>query len=362
MTSTLTPPAATTSAVRRPLTPIQVWAGIGAVLIVLELSAVTAWVTGPNFQEIPVGPDQPPQWMRVTLDAIQIVGIVVAALLAWFLLIRPLIRERRLTLNGSFVIAGVLASFWDGLSAAPQMRVNYNSYLFNRGSVLSAVPGVLSPNADGVGQSWPFFAIPAYIILVPSLGALGAFVMRRTRRRFPALNAVGLIVVCVLVLMTMEFLMEAFLLSPLGIYSLEGAPGPALFGDTFHRMPLMEVVHGGMFFAVPGILKYFVNDNGETIAERGSQTIPGTRRLATMRAVAVIGAIHVGFLVTYHLPVMAYAVNSSEFPDDVKNRSYFLGNACGESLDIACPGPHTPVLRPGTGHFDWHGNYVPPAR
>jgi hypothetical protein len=126
-------------------------------------------------------------------------------------------------------------------------------------------------------------------------------------------------------------------------------------------MPLMEVVHGGMFFTVPGVLKYFVNDVGETIAERGSQTIPGTGKRAVMRAVAVIGAIHVGFLATYHIPVMAYGVNSSEYPDDVKQRSYFLGNTCGESLDIACPGPNVPVLRPGTGHFDWHGNYVPPS-
>jgi hypothetical protein len=338
-----------------------VWASIGAILIVLELTAVTAWVVGPNFQEVPTGPDQPPHWMRVTLDSIQIVGIVAAAFVAWFLLFRPLIREHRLTLNGTFVIAGVLASFWDGLSAAPQQWFNYNSYLFNRGSVLSSVPGVLSPNSDGAGQSWPFFAIPAYIILVPSLGALGAFIMRRTKRQFPGLNAVGLIAAAAATLMAMEFVIEAFLLSPLGVYSLAGAPGPAVFGDTFHRMPLMEVVHGGMFFTVPGVLKYFVNDVGETIAERGSQTIPGTGKRAVMRAVAVIGAIHVGFLATYHIPVMAYGVNSSEYPDDVKQRSYFLGNTCGESLDIACPGPNVPVLRPGTGHFDWHGNYVPPS-
>lgn len=362
MTSTLTRPPASGSPVRRAMSAVHVWAGIGAVLLVLEFAALTRWVTGPDFTKIPTGPDQPPQWMRTVLDAGQIAGVVAAAAVTWFLLVRPLLRERRLTLNGTFVIAGFLAAPWDGLSAAPQHWFNYNSYLFNRGSVLSAVPGVLSPNSHGVGQAWPFFGFPAYVILVPSLGALGAFIMRRTRQRLPQLNGAGLIAVCALTLMVMEFLIEAFLLSPLGFYSLAGAPGPAAFSDTFHRMPLIEVLHGGMFFTVPGVLKFFVNDNGETFAERGAQMISGTRRRASMRAVAVIGAIHVGFLFTYHLPVMVYAVNSSAYPDDVKDRSYFLGNACGEQLNTACPGPHTPILRPGTGHFDWRGNYVPPSR
>jgi hypothetical protein len=354
--------APSTGSLRRPAGAVRVWAAVGAVLLVLEFAALARWVTGPNFRKVPTGVDQPPHWMRVVLDAGQVAGIAAAVAVVWFLLVRPLLREHRLTLNGTFVIAGFLAAPWDGLSAAPQMWFNYNSFLFNRGSVLSAVPGVLSPNSAGVGQAWPFFGFPAYVILVPSLGALGAFILRRTRTRFPALHAVGLVAVCAGSLMVMEFLLEAFLLSPLGFYSLAGAPGPAAFSSTFHRMPLIEVLHGGMFFTVPGVLRFFVNDHGETLAERGSAAIAGTRRRAAVRAVAVVGAVHVGFLVTYHLPVMAYAVNSSEFPDDVKDRSYFLGNACGESVDIACPGPHTPLLRPGSGHLDWHGNFVPPTR
>ncbi len=167
--------------------------------------------------------------------------------------------------------------------------------------------------------------------------------------------------VCVAAMMVLETSVE-LVLAPLGFYSLAGGPWPVFNGDHYYSIPALEMLHGAMFFTVPAVLKYFVNDVGETLAERGAQAIPGTKRQAGTRAVAVIGAIHLGFLLTYHLPVMAYAVNSREYPEDVKQRSYFLGNACGESLDIACPGPHTPILRPGTGHFDWHGNYVPPGR
>lgn len=361
MTSTLTH-RPLSGAARRPLSPIHVWAAIGGTLLVLEIAALTRWVTGPNFQEIPVGADQPPEWMRIALDTTQIAVVAIAVVVAWRLLFRPLVRERRLTLNGTFVIAGFLAAPWDGLSAWPNQWFNYNSYLFNKGSVLSAVPGVVSPNSDGVGQAWPCFALGAYVILVPALGALGCLVMRNAKRRFPTMRAPGLIAICLVVIIVLETTLEAAFLAPLGAYSLAGGPWPIINGDHYYTIPFLEILHGGMFFTVPAVLKYYVNDHGETVAERGAQTIPGTKRQAAARAVAVIGAIHLGFLLTYHLPVMGWAMNSREYPDDVKQRSYFLGNACGESLNIACPGPDTPILRPGAGHFDWDGNFVPPAR
>src|SRR5689334_9421651 len=100
MTSTLShrPPAAPA---QRTLAPIYVWAAIGATLLLLEIAALTRWVTGPNFQEIPVGADQPPEWMRIALDTLQIGVVAIAVVVAWRLLVRPLVRERRLTLNGT---------------------------------------------------------------------------------------------------------------------------------------------------------------------------------------------------------------------------------------------------------------------
>jgi hypothetical protein len=338
------------------------WAAVGAVLLVLETWVLARWITGPNFTTIPVGVNQPPEWMRICLDTLQIAGFVVAAVVMWRLLIRPLVRERRLTLNGILVIAALFAAPFDAVSAGATQWCNYNSYLFNRGSVLSAIPGVLSPNHAGVGQAWPFFGWPAYVILMPGLGALGAGIMRRARRQYPAMNNVGLIAVCVACVIVLELALEVFLVLPTGVYSPAGMPGPAVFGDTFHRMPVLEALHGGMFFSIPGILKYFVNDRGETFAERGLQAISGGWRRAGVRVAAVTGAFHLGLIVTYHLPVALYAMHSSEYPDDVKKRSYFLGNACGEEVDIACPGPRTPTLRPGAGHFDWSGNFVPPRR
>lgn len=347
----------------RSTTALRTWATLGGLLVSVELFFLGKWVTGPNFKKIPTGVDEPPEWMRATMDIAQIAAALVALVVLYRLLVRPWLRDREVTLGGLFVIAGTLASFWDGLSAYPQHWFNYNSYAFNRGSVLSEVPGVVSPNGPGYGQAWPFFGLCAYIVLVPGLAVVGAKVMRTARNRFPGAGPVELVAACVTVMMAGCFVVEAFLLMPLGFYHLGGAPGPAVNGSQYYGLPLMEVVHFALFFSVPAVIRFFVNDNGETFAERGANSTPGPAwKVAGMRMLAVTGAVHLGFLAVYHLPVMLYAMNSTEYPDEVKERSYLTGNYCGEELDIACPGPNTPTLRPGAGHWNWQGNFVPPSR
>lgn len=355
-----TPAPSRTSSGTRATSPVHVWAIVGAILVAAEGYVVVKWFTGPNFQRVPVGPDEPPAWMRTTLDALQIVGVVAALAVVYWLLIRPWIRERTVTIYGIFVIVGVLAAPWDGVSGATQQWFNYNSYLFNRGSVLSELPLTLSPNTAGAGQAWPFFAFPAYIILIPLVAMLGSAIMRRAHRRFPSLGSVSLVVICILSLMAFEMALE-MILQPLGVYSLAGGPWPLLYGNSYASYPFVELFHGGLFFSVPGILAYFVNDHGETIAERGAWAVrPGWRRIG-IRTLAVVGAAHVCFILVYHLPVSLVALHSREYPNDVKQRSYFLGNTCGKAVNRACPGPSTPILRPGSGHLDWSGKYVPPG-
>ena len=355
------PPPPALPAKRAPGTrPVHVWATIGAALIAAELVVLGRWVSGPNFERIPVGVDQPPAWMQTTLDVLQVVVAVVAAVVAWTLLVRPLIRERTVTLNGLFVIAGLLAAPWDGLSGAAQHWLHYNSYLVNRGSVISELPGALSPNTPGVGQAWPFMGFGAYIILIPLTGALGAGLMKRVRRRVPSVRSTTLVAICVVAMGAFDAAIELVLL-PLGVYQLNGGPWQLINGDRYYGYPLVELLHASLFFSVPAVIKFFVDDKGETFAERGAHAVRGaTARTTGLRGLAVIGAVHLGLLCTFHVPVMFYAVNSREYSDDVKTRSYFLGNTCGEEIDRACPGPDTPVLRPGSGHFDWEGDYVPP--
>jgi hypothetical protein len=334
--ATVVIPRPTREAASRRISPVRVWAAIGAVLVTLELVVLGTWVTGPNFRRVPVGADQPPEWMRVSLTAMQLGGAVAAAGVIWYLLLRPLIFERRLTVNGALVIAGILAAPWDGLSAYGHHWVNWNSYFLNRGSPLSEVPGVDSAHGPGYGQVLPFFNVAAYVIALPLFGAFGAWVMRRAKQRFPRLKAVGLIGICVLAIMVVETALE-MVLAPSGVYTLAGSQWPMFFADHYYRITAPQMVHIGLLFTVPAVLTYFVSDSGETVVERGAQSIAGTRRRALTRGAALVGAVHLAILLTYHLPMMIYGMHSSAYPDDVQQRSYFLGNMCGQH----------PVLAPG---------------
>lgn len=322
-------------ATSRRVSPVHVWAAIGAVLVTLELIVLAKWVTGPNFQRVPVGADQPPQWMRFTLTTMQVAGGAAAVAVIWFLLLRPLLRERTLTSYGILVIAGILAAPWDGLSSYGHHWVNWNSYFLNRGSPLSEVPGVDSAHGPGYGQVLPFFNVAAYVIALPLFGAFGAWVMRRAKQRFPRLKAVGLIGVCVLAIMVVETALEV-VLAPSGVYTLAGSQWPMFFADHYYRITLPQMVHIGLLFTVPAVLLYFVSERGETVVERGAQSIAGTRRRALTRGAALVGAVHLGILLTYHLPMMIYGMHSSAYPDDVHQRSYLLGNMCGHQ---AAPAP-----------------------
>src|SRR5689334_8141888 len=76
-------------------TPVGLLAGTGAVLLVLELVVLYRWISGPNFERVPVGDSPMEGWRSFLLQAFQ-VGFTVGGVLAlYFFLVRPWLQERR---------------------------------------------------------------------------------------------------------------------------------------------------------------------------------------------------------------------------------------------------------------------------
>lgn len=57
-----------------------------------------------------------------------------------------------------------------------------------------------------------------------------------------------------------------------------------------------------------------------------------------MRLLAMMGAAHSIFLFGYNIPMQFFIANSSEWPEDIKTRSYFQQNLCGEGTEYLCWG------------------------
>ncbi len=123
-------------------TTVKVWAAVGGALLVLQLYVWIRWVTGPYFVRVPAGPSDPPTYMKIFLTAngaLMCVGLPAAI---WWFLIRPWVRERRITLDGLLLISCALFFFQDPLLNYLNTWCTYNTWLWNRGSWSSHIPRV----------------------------------------------------------------------------------------------------------------------------------------------------------------------------------------------------------------------------
>lgn len=332
-------------------------------MIVATLVLVGVWVAGPNLHRVPVGPDELPGWMGTVLMSGQILATLGAAGCVYGFVIRPWRRQREISIDGLLCLAAAFASVYDPISNALQSWFTYNSYLWNWGSPVSELPFVISMPAPALQPAWSVPFIPAgYICSIPLFAILGSAVMRTASRRFPRLGGVGLTAVCVVFMLGTELILEAVLFLPLGFFSYPGGSWPITFGGHYFALPFNEWLHGALFFTVGAVLRYFTDDRGETLVERGLHRCQwGPYRRTAARLAAVTAFLTAGLFVVYHIPqAVIWAPNAPDYPDDVLERSYFL-NQCGSRVDRACPGPAVPLSRPGSGHVDWSGNFIPPG-
>lgn len=347
----------------RKIQPVTLWALLGAVLLVFELYVIGKWVTGPYFTPVPVGPDQPPQWMKTFLDVWQVVGPVAMLAVLWFRLVRPWLRTREFTFDGLFCIALFMLSFWDANSAYFQHWFQYNPYLLNRGSLVNDIPGWMSYGAPGHQIAFPYLMMPpAYVYAFLGLMGLGCWFMRTVRRLRPGISNPGLIAACFVFMGCCDLLMEGFGFIRLGVWTYPGAPFTLFGGDTRARYPLAEMVLTGALFCALACVRFFRNDKGHTVFERGLDQLRMTgARKAGVRALAFIAATQVIMGVTYHLPMSMLVIQSPAWPTDVATTSWLNGGLCGTGTDRACPGPTVAVPRPQSPHLDPSGALVPAA-
>lgn len=339
------------------------WATVGALFTALTVYILVKWVAGPNFARVPTGPDEPPTWMKSVLMTSQFILPAAAVLTVYILLYRPWRRERRITFDGLFCIALLIVSVWDSLSVYLQPWFSYNSYLLNWGSPILELPGALSPHGPGMAIAWSVPVLPAfYVGILPWIAMGGCALLRAFRRRFSHLNTAALMALLFISALIFDVVLEGVVFLPLGFWSYAGGLWPIINGGKYYQQPLNDLLHTAFLFVALTAFRYFKNDRGETIVERGAADLSGgTLKRTGMRALAIIAMAHVILWGTWHLPNAIWGANSRPWPEDVTRRSY-LTNQCGPHFNRACPGPDVPLSRPGAGYVDWEGRFVPPQQ
>lgn len=343
--------------------PVTIWATVGAAVLAMQVYVWIRWITGPYFTRVPAGPSDPPLYMKVPLIANAAILWVALPLALWWFFIRPWRRERRITLDGMLVLSCGLMFFQDPLLNYLNTWCTYNTWLFNRGSWSAYIPGAVSPEAPGRQVPEPLLTnAPGYAYGVVLITIVGCFVMRRIKARWPNISNLRLIAATYAFTFVLDFIMEGCLLLPTGLYTYPGAiRAVSINAGHYYQWPVYEGLMWGGVQAALCCLRYFTDDRGRTLAERGLDHVRGGPVAQQFtRFLAIFAAVSACFFIFYNVPAQWFGMHADPWPADVQKRSYFNGGICGDGTDTPCPNPVLPIPTKRSGYIDIHGQLVLP--
>jgi Spirocyclase AveC-like len=342
--------------------PVMMWAVGGAAILAFQAYLMVKWVTGPYFKHVAAGPTPVPGWMHAELIAWQALSIPAAFGLIYWLFLRPWWKERRVGVDGLIAVAGISLAVQDPLSTWAQPWFTYNSSMLNFGSWVAEMPGVSAFHAPGAMVDEPvLFIFAAYVYVFVAVAAFGSWIMRRTRARYPRISSPALIGVCVAVMALVDLVLEGLIFLRLGVYEYAGGHWALLGEHSYAKYPLEEMVTMAPVFTAAACLRFFPDDRGHTIVERGlDQVQAGAGRKLALRVLATVALLNVAMGCLYTLPNTVMSINQPSWPKDLQQRSYLTDAVCGAGTDRVCPGPLTPVLRNGGIHLGPDGQAIVP--
>lgn len=317
--------------------PVRGWGTFGAVVLAAQAALLMRWIASPYFHHVGSGATPVPFWMKLTLVGWQVALPVAGCTVVYLFVVRPWRRDRRLTVDGLLVCA--FATLWvqDPMSAYGGEWFTYNAWLVNMGSWVHNVPGWMTNGTPEHQIAYPLLIVPgAYICIFLLVSRLGCWVMRSVKNRYPAMGRVPLVASCFVAMALFDVVFEGIIFMPLGAWEYPGGHW-AIFANTYHKYPLNEALTTGLIFTAFAAIRYFVDDRGQTVAERGSEAIAGRDRTQwTVRVLAVTGLVQLAMFCGYTAPNFVFGLHSTSWNQDTQSRSY-LTYTCGPSVGIACP-------------------------
>jgi hypothetical protein len=342
VTERLSPPSAPPRPGAPPLafrrvSAVKWWAALGAAVLAVQAAIVVRWVSGPYFHHVGSGPTPVPGWMKVALIAWQVLLPLAGLAVVYAFVVRPWRRDRRLGADGLLVVAFATLWFQDPLSAYGGQWYTYNAWMLNMGSWANSVPGWLSPGTPDRQVAFPLLVVPgAYICIFILVSFLGARLMHAIKARRPQTGRLALVGACFVTMALFDVVFEGLIFMPLGAWEYPGGH-LAIFPGRFHKYPLNEALTTGLLFTAFAAIRFFVDDRGQTVAERGAEGLGGSpRRAWALRALAVTGLVHLAMLCCYNVPNFFVGLHGTDWPRDIQQRSY-LTYTCGPAAGEPCP-------------------------
>jgi hypothetical protein len=265
----------------------------------------------------------------------EIAALLSAVYLVWRFLVRPLIRERTLKLDGMIVIAFGLMYFYDPIVNYFNYSFTYNAHFVNLGNWANYIPGWSSPNQHLLPEPLLFVG-PAYVSWCFGSVLLGCFILRTVRQRFPRVSTVGAFAVLFAIFVTLDLIFEQLLMVRTGLWGYPGAPRLlTMWGGRQWQFPVWAALFTASMSLTWTATRWFKDDRGRSFVERGVEELGFSKRVRTLVSfLAVVGFLHLGTFVTYFFPFNAMALKADTWP---AMPSYMRAGICGTGTDYACP-------------------------
>lgn len=210
----------------------------------------------------------------------------------------------------------------------------------------------------------PLWVFPAYFYWFMGSAVLAGILMHWARRRWPTISNVRLVLLCYLVMVVFDFVIEILWLR-MGMYSFVATiDWLTIFQGHYYQLPVYEVKIFAASMCAIACVRFFRDDKGYTVAERGvDQFAVGRRKKFALRYLALVGIINLCFL-GYNVAFQWTGTHVTESPTDISGRSYLTNQICGAgsgSPAIACPGEDVPIPLPNSPRVTVDGTLAPPG-
>jgi hypothetical protein len=329
---------------------VKWWAFVGVLFLAVEMYQICSWLVQGHARPGPVGSTPLPAWMHYSLLAQQIIFPALAVVVIYKLLIRPLRKERKLAFDGILVIAFFQMwqvqdpwAFYNG-----GYFLTYNAHLFNLGCPQCHLPGWVSPNAASFTE--PIIWTEAvYVGILLPVCMLCNVVMRKAKERWPQLGVAGLVGVAFAFMVVFDLFAENVWIKT-GAYVYGGSiPELTVSAGHWYQFPLYEAPWFGATWAAWACMRYFKNDKGESLADRGLSRLKGSSfKKRTVQVLAVLGLMNTMFFTTYAVPGLWFVTHLGAYPKDIVDRSYFTTGVCGQGTNVSCDDFRPTVAQPPT--------------
>lgn len=218
--------------------------------------------------------------------ALVAMGLAVATIV-----VRRCIRERRLTFDAKLCVAGLAAMWTDPTANFVQPLFMYSSNFLNLATWCSHIPLVVNPDCGRMPQPVLFNAM-IYMFGLLAFAMIINAGMRAVRRRRPDISTAKLLGLTMLAGMLVDVALEVPMYR-LRLAAYPGAPDElSLFATEGMKYPLIESVWAGVIVMGIAAMRFFRDDVGRTVVERGLER-SSPRRRGGVSLLALIGFVHV---------------------------------------------------------------------